>query len=585
MKHVLLVVVATLLFGGLAAAQVQSDAQMKCINTLNSGSAKVDKAQAKENALCLKKAGDGTLVGGVDACLIADANDKVGGAITKILAAEMDKCGALPGFAYTGAASVGAAARQGELKLMMDLFGASLDPAVVSCATNEDQCKCQRAILKKAASLLGLKHKIFNKCKKAILATATSAADVAKCVNDSMTAASIKAAAAVDGKVDKAVLKLGTAIVKSCDTPGVTAGSFPGACTGESGTSLRDCVDKIVECRVCQVLNDADGLSVPCDLFDDGAANTSCLGTVYTATPTRTPTQTSTGTATQTATSTPTNTSTVTATNTPTSTPSTTATSTPTSTPSQTPTNTATNTPTRTATNSPTSTPTNTPTRTATNTATNTATRTPTSSPTRTPTSTPTNTPTRTATATNTPTSSPTRTPTSTPTRTPTVTPTVAAMRVFVSSTQYNGNLGGLSGGDTKCQTLANAVPALSGARFKAWLSDTSGSPSSRFAQSPGSYKLVDGTVVANSWADLTDGTLAHAINLTESGSAPPGSFVWTDTQTSGALDSTGHCSNWTSTAAVGAGCGQNTMTNYNWTTNASCNCSVVAFSLYCFEQ
>ncbi len=165
--------------------------------------------------------------------------------------------------------------------------------------------------------------------------------------------------------------------------------------------------------------------------------------------------------------------------------------------------------------------------------------------------------------------------------------------KVFVSSATYDGNLGGLAGADAKCQALADAA-ALPGT-YKAWLSDSTGSPSTRFTQSTVPYVLVDGTVVANDWADLVDGTLAHAIDKTELGGAPPvgntscagGGYatVWSATSQSGTLASASlTCSNWTATTG-GAYWGVATQTNSFW--SAWCTggiCSWVS-PLYCFQQ
>ena len=71
---------------------------------------------------------------------------------------------------------------------------------------------------------------------------------------------------------------------------------------------------------------------------------------------------------------------------------------------------------------------------------------------------------------------------------------------VFVTSGSWNGNLGGLTGGDGKCQTLANA--AALGGTFKAWLSNNTNNPQSRFVKSTTGYALTTGKDVAKTWAD-----------------------------------------------------------------------------------
>jgi len=158
--------------------------------------------------------------------------------------------------------------------------------------------------------------------------------------------------------------------------------------------------------------------------------------------------------------------------------------------------------------------------------------------------------------------------------------------RVFLSSTRYEGNLGGLSGADAKCQGLA-AAAGLPGT-YKAWLSDPTSSPISRFVPSSGPYRLVNGTTIATNFTDLTDGILLAPISVTETG----GGFgntdrVWTQTK----IDGTGgglfnlHCSNWSTSADDALGdCAKATRTDSTWTHYGGCICSSL-LHLYCFQQ
>jgi hypothetical protein len=166
---------------------------------------------------------------------------------------------------------------------------------------------------------------------------------------------------------------------------------------------------------------------------------------------------------------------------------------------------------------------------------------------------------------------------------------------VFVSSTLYDGNLGGLSGADSKCQSLATAA-SLKGA-FKAWLSDSTSSASSRLTHATTPYVLVDSTVVAKNWTGLTSGTLLHAIDLTETGQTPSkGTYgcssdpsVWSHTDTSGAsLTNTGSCSDWQSTTATTTHAGSSLYTSWAWTNACQIGgtgvCAKTA-ALYCVQQ
>jgi hypothetical protein len=164
---------------------------------------------------------------------------------------------------------------------------------------------------------------------------------------------------------------------------------------------------------------------------------------------------------------------------------------------------------------------------------------------------------------------------------------------VFVSSVGFNGNMGGLAGADARCQDLA-AAAGLPGT-YRAWLSTASESPSTRFVQSAGRYRLVNGTVIANNWTDLTDGTIGSAINVTELGTTPPppsGSLcfgdtigVWTATQAAGTpITFDSRCQDWTTTSGSSFW-GGHTRTNNEWTawcTGGTCN---MLAPIYCFQQ
>ena len=83
-----------------------------------------------------------------------------------------------------------------------------------------------------------------------------------------------------------------------------------------------------------------------------------------------------------------------------------------------------------------------------------------------------------------------------------------AECTVFVTSTRHDGDLGGLEGADDICQELSR-VAGLSGS-FKAWLSDDSDSPSSRFTHAETPYVLTDGARIASNWGELTTAVTRH---------------------------------------------------------------------------
>lgn len=172
---------------------------------------------------------------------------------------------------------------------------------------------------------------------------------------------------------------------------------------------------------------------------------------------------------------------------------------------------------------------------------------------------------------------------------------TCGPCRVFVTSTTQTGNLGGLAGADAICQSLAaNVAPTPLPGTYKAWLSDSTASPSTRFRChatdcSQEGYALVDGTRIAGNWGELTGGTLAASIDITEQGSRiPPAFFIWTHTLVNGAagrqVDE--HCSNWTSASSTLAGdVGFETTKTSQWTEVGFAITCDDTLHLYCFQQ
>jgi hypothetical protein len=174
---------------------------------------------------------------------------------------------------------------------------------------------------------------------------------------------------------------------------------------------------------------------------------------------------------------------------------------------------------------------------------------------------------------------------------------------VFATSQAFvGGELGGLSGADDMCRTLAiNA--GLVGSYFS-WLSDDTGAPATRFTKDGGPYTLVDGTVVANNWTDLTAGMLRHPIDLNEMGGPPAQSpdlvtsfAVWTNTKATGVISTIypggGSCGQWSDRMGTTIVFGSFEFATGNWSELAGGGtdpgatpvlCTVPA-ALYCFEQ
>ncbi len=250
-------------------ASSQTKEQQGCINALNKSFAGVAKSQGKYVCGCIKDGAKDKLPGTIEECLLPDVSDgKVAKAVQKALSAESKKCtGTPPTFGATDADMLSNAAIQKELDLVHDVFGSDLDLVIIREAEDKADSKCQQAAAKAMKKCQAAKLKDFNSCKKNGLKDESiqSFVDLQACMG-----------ADLKGKVTKACeSKLDATITSKCG--GLDLGTlFPGCGTGDPG-ALGDCLDRLVECRVCRALNAADALSRDCDDFDDGLTNGSCL--------------------------------------------------------------------------------------------------------------------------------------------------------------------------------------------------------------------------------------------------------------------------------------------------------------------
>ncbi len=158
---------------------------------------------------------------------------------------------------------------------------------------------------------------------------------------------------------------------------------------------------------------------------------------------------------------------------------------------------------------------------------------------------------------------------------------------MFASSTLTNGNLGGLTGADSKCQNYADAAQ-LGGTSWKAWLSNSTQDAKDRIKDQ--TYVLLYNHLpIANNKADLIDGTaLPRAINYDESGIQIMSTVTtWTGTTTAGLVTAGKTCLDWSSSNLFqNSQPGSATETSSRWTTDPAnqVQCSTTA-RMYCFEQ
>lgn len=153
---------------------------------------------------------------------------------------------------------------------------------------------------------------------------------------------------------------------------------------------------------------------------------------------------------------------------------------------------------------------------------------------------------------------------------------------VFVSSAAYPGGLGGLTGADQTCNNLASAAE-LPGT-YVAWLSTTSPAVNAKDRIGDHAWVRIDGAMVAENLADLTDGSLQNPINLDENGIVRDGAGVWTGTGSNGTFAGNGNpCNGWT---GGGFGLrGTSAATGGAWTQNGGLLSCPNSSRIYCFGK
>jgi len=160
---------------------------------------------------------------------------------------------------------------------------------------------------------------------------------------------------------------------------------------------------------------------------------------------------------------------------------------------------------------------------------------------------------------------------------------------VFITEDWRPGSMGSVASADALCQADADAA-GLPGT-YKAWISEslaspTTSSPATTFNPTFSPYVLPDGTIIANDWADLTDGSIQNPINLTADGlTTITNGSVWTGTLADGTAAPTTSetCIEWTALGGTGMS-GNPTQTTSDWTNTNTIVCSGF-LRLYCFGQ
>jgi hypothetical protein len=78
------------------------------------------------------------------------------------------------------------------------------------------------------------------------------------------------------GRIARAERRVANKIGRVCE--GELASLFPGTCSGRAGTAsdLAQCLNEAARCRGCRAAEGFGALTLDCDDFDDGVADSSC---------------------------------------------------------------------------------------------------------------------------------------------------------------------------------------------------------------------------------------------------------------------------------------------------------------------
>jgi hypothetical protein len=254
-------------------------AQQRCVNEMNKNGARVNQRQLKENERCLKDFQKEKLGASMtfDACMIADRKDKVKKAREKTQKREGKKCDRLdvpPPFAYTGSATVNAAAVSGAVALAREIFGDPVpDGDLATKAGNKDKARCQLEMLRRANRL---EHTVIKEIRKAKRKAIKDGAV------DSGAALGVKLQAVFsssNAKTNKTRDRFMKRVDKKCAALQAADMIFPGACGGKGAANLSEakvCVIAAARCKACLKINLFDKLNLNCEQLDDQEDNGSC---------------------------------------------------------------------------------------------------------------------------------------------------------------------------------------------------------------------------------------------------------------------------------------------------------------------
>ena len=273
-------VVLSLVLLATPAVAALTKSQQACVNTQNASWQKVAAITGKVVAGCIKDHNLGTSAD-IAACVAADDDGKVVGAGDKAQDGYDARCVGLDGdgqpklpgvFVSDVATLVRAAAVEGR-RALGAVYGTDVGATALTELANKSGARCQAAVARSLTKCAAVRRKVFNRCKKAALTTATTPAELALCVGADAQGKIAKACDTPTAAGGDAIRKT---LAKQCVAKGVTLTvAFP-QCASNDPEAVHGCIAAPLACAVCQAQNGVDRLAADCDALDDAMTNGSC---------------------------------------------------------------------------------------------------------------------------------------------------------------------------------------------------------------------------------------------------------------------------------------------------------------------
>ena len=243
-----------------------------CILAINDRTGRLSKTQGKENLACVAAAAAGVETD-VSACLEADEKGKVDRARAKLVEAETRFCAAPPPFGYAGGDVAADAAETERRAIVRDLFGDDSSVAIVAKGVDAVGATCQRSVTRAADRLMTSYSASFARCIKNRLGDgeAYAASSLEACFD-----VVSEDAATMSSHIGMDRTRLAQARIKTCSGVDLSL-AFPGDCAKLTDEAFDACIIGHAACRTCRLFDAADALARDCDLFDNAAADSSCV--------------------------------------------------------------------------------------------------------------------------------------------------------------------------------------------------------------------------------------------------------------------------------------------------------------------